>query len=161
MRKPSSMTRESHDSLSALLLVLGGRVRHRPRGSLAEQFERGKIGPFRPNTGPFRDTFVAEHWRPGGGRKNRMPHNRAEVEGADSPDIWLPMLERHAVQFLVLDPHTDEALVRLVRSRPGWRVEFDDGKAVVLARSEPTEARGAHRAEAPVGGRASQRQGSE
>jgi hypothetical protein len=49
------------------------------------------------------------------------------------------MLDQHGVQFLVLDPLTDGELLRLVRSRPGWSVDFDDGKAVVLARPEPTE----------------------
>ena len=90
-----------------------------------------------------------------------MPCDHAEEEAAESADIWLPMLDRHGVQLLVLDPRTDGELVRLVRSRPGWSVDFDDGKAVVLARSEPTEARGKHGAEAPRGGRVSQRQSSE
>ena len=90
-----------------------------------------------------------------------MPYDQREVEAAESADIWLPMLDRHGVQFLVLDPRTDGELVRLVRSRPGWSVDFDDGKAVVLARTEPMQARCNHRAEAPRGGQIGQRQSSE
>jgi hypothetical protein len=52
---------------------------------------------------------------------------------------WLGIIEEHSVQFLVLDPHTDSALVGLFRSQPRWTVDFEDEEAVLFARTDAVQ----------------------
>jgi hypothetical protein len=50
---------------------------------------------------------------------------------------WLAIFDAYGVQFLVLDAVQDGDLLHLVRSRPGWAVDFQDKDGVLLARSQP------------------------
>jgi hypothetical protein len=50
-------------------------------------------------------------------------------------ETWLMDLERLGVQFLVLDIQRDEGLVQAARSNPSWIVDFEDGQAVLFART--------------------------
>lgn len=59
-----------------------------------------------------------------------MPHLRETGAAED----WLKVFNEYEVQFLVLDPHSDSDMVKLVRSQPGWQVDFEDGEAIIFAR---------------------------
>jgi hypothetical protein len=48
---------------------------------------------------------------------------------------WLATFDAHGVQFLVLDIRHDGDLLQLVRSEPGWAVDFQDTDAVLLTRT--------------------------
>jgi hypothetical protein len=47
----------------------------------------------------------------------------------------LATLDTYGVQFLILDKERDRTLLQLVRSRPGWTVDFEDTESVLFARS--------------------------
>ena len=47
---------------------------------------------------------------------------------------WPGELDRHGVQFVVLDLAVDSDLVERFHSEPGWAVDFDDGEAIIFAR---------------------------
>lgn len=47
---------------------------------------------------------------------------------------WLAALDTYDVQFLILDKKRDATLLQLVRSRPGWTVDFEDNEAVLFTR---------------------------
>jgi hypothetical protein len=46
----------------------------------------------------------------------------------------LAALDTHGVQFLILNKERDGTLLQLVRSRPGWAVDFEDTESVLFAR---------------------------
>jgi hypothetical protein len=50
-------------------------------------------------------------------------------------DSWLTVLDRHRVQFLILDKELDSTLMSLVRSQPGWAVDFENEVSVLFSRS--------------------------
>ena len=47
---------------------------------------------------------------------------------------WLAALDTHGVQFLILDKERDGTLLQLVRSRPGWILDFEDNESVLFTR---------------------------
>jgi hypothetical protein len=47
---------------------------------------------------------------------------------------WLAALDRYGVQFLVVDKQRDGALLDLVRSQPGWSIDFEDGDSALFRR---------------------------
>jgi hypothetical protein len=47
---------------------------------------------------------------------------------------WLEVFDAYGVQFLVLGSQADSDLVDLFRSRPDWKVDFEDGEAIIFAR---------------------------
>ncbi|MGD9047264.1 MAG: hypothetical protein PVF77_04375 [Anaerolineae bacterium] len=47
---------------------------------------------------------------------------------------WLATLDTHGVQFLILDKERDATLLQLVRSRPGWIIDFEDNESVLFTR---------------------------
>jgi hypothetical protein len=49
-------------------------------------------------------------------------------------DGWLAVLDRYRVQHLILDKERDDRLLSLVRSRPGWAVDFEDEASVLFIR---------------------------
>jgi hypothetical protein len=49
---------------------------------------------------------------------------------------WVEVLDGYGVQFLVLDVHSDSELVELFQSQHRWTVDFQDGEAVIFARTE-------------------------
>jgi len=53
-------------------------------------------------------------------------------------DGWPSVLDRYGVQYLILDKDRDDKLLSLVRARPGWSVEFEDGTSVLFTRLELT-----------------------
>jgi hypothetical protein len=50
------------------------------------------------------------------------------------PEHWLATLDSHGVRFLILDKERDGSLLDLVRSRPGWTVDFEDTESVLFTR---------------------------
>jgi hypothetical protein len=50
------------------------------------------------------------------------------------PDQWLAVLDAYAVQFLIVDKQRDRSLLDLIRSRPDWDIDFEDGDAAVFSR---------------------------
>jgi hypothetical protein len=48
---------------------------------------------------------------------------------------WSSVLDRYGVQYLILDKERDGGLLSLVRTRPGWAVDFEDGASVLFVRS--------------------------
>jgi hypothetical protein len=57
-----------------------------------------------------------------------------EETGLDTD--WLGVFDEYGVGFLILGPHTDGDLVNLLRSQPGWRIDFEDTEAVLFARAD-------------------------
>jgi hypothetical protein len=50
-------------------------------------------------------------------------------------DSWLAVLDGYRVQFLILDKELDGTLMSLVRSQPGWTVDFENEVSVLFSRS--------------------------
>jgi hypothetical protein len=50
-------------------------------------------------------------------------------------DSWLAVLDGYRVQFLILDKELDSTLMSLVRSQPGWTVDFENEVSVLFSRS--------------------------
>jgi hypothetical protein len=50
-------------------------------------------------------------------------------------DSWLVALDRYRVQFLILDKELDSTLMSLIRSQPGWAVDFENEVSVLFSRS--------------------------
>ena len=48
---------------------------------------------------------------------------------------WLAVLDRYAVQYLILDKERDGGLLSRVRARTGWVVDFEDEASVLYSRS--------------------------
>jgi hypothetical protein len=58
--------------------------------------------------------------------------------GAGDPvaqDDRLALFDRQNVRFVILNLLEDNDLVRLLRSRPEWTVDFEDADAVIFARA--------------------------
>ncbi len=65
-----------------------------------------------------------------------MLQNQAGQLETATAEYWATVLDAHGVQFAVLDACSDRKLLHLLQSRPEWTVDFDDGKAVILAHVE-------------------------
>ncbi|MDY6874829.1 MAG: hypothetical protein SWK90_01300 [Chloroflexota bacterium] len=52
-----------------------------------------------------------------------------------SVENWPRVFDELGVQFLVLDRHSDNDLLDLFRSQPGWALDFEDEETVIFARS--------------------------
>jgi hypothetical protein len=48
-------------------------------------------------------------------------------------DHWLRLFEKEQVQFIVLNRHDDDDLVKAIYSQPEWIVDFEDDQAVIFA----------------------------
>jgi hypothetical protein len=56
----------------------------------------------------------------------------------------LATLDTYGVQFLILDKERDRTLLQLIRSRPGWALDFEDTESVLFTRIQaPQGARAA------------------
>lgn len=64
-----------------------------------------------------------------------MASKQTGARGTDSSPDWSAVLESHTVQFLILDTDRDRDLYEMVRSQPGWRIDFRDGQSILLART--------------------------
>ncbi|MGD9318072.1 MAG: hypothetical protein PVG56_14640 [Anaerolineae bacterium] len=63
-----------------------------------------------------------------------MSREQAPTRRHGRLERWLAALDTHGVQFLILDKERDGPLLQLVRSRPGWTVDFEDKESVLFAR---------------------------
>ena len=61
-----------------------------------------------------------------------MSQDQAPTRTAGQLDQWLAALDRYGVQFLVVDKRRDGALLDLIRSRPGWGIDFEDEESVLF-----------------------------
>ena len=59
---------------------------------------------------------------------------RVEPEGGRL-DGWLSVLDQYGVRYLILNKKRDGGLLSLVRTRPGWVVDFEDEASVLFTRS--------------------------
>ena len=91
----------------------------------------GDLGP----TGQERDSRQGLNL-PGALERCHMPGDQAARVRAGRHENWLAILEAYGVQYLVLDIHRDRDLLQLVRSRPGWTVDFKEGETVLFARTQ-------------------------
>ena len=53
--------------------------------------------------------------------------------GWTSGQDWLEQLDEAGVEFVIVDPHSDADLLRVLRSQADWTVDFEDAEAVVFA----------------------------
>jgi hypothetical protein len=53
--------------------------------------------------------------------------------GGDVVD-WPALFEQENVRFVILDWRTDSDLVRMLRRRQGWMVDFEDKESVIFMR---------------------------
>ena len=63
-----------------------------------------------------------------------MSPQQAHARKYSRPERWLAALDTYGVQFLILDKERDGSLLDLVRSRPGWTVDFEDTESVLFTR---------------------------
>ena len=64
-----------------------------------------------------------------------MSQNGGPTQLGSRFDGWMAVLERYSVQYLILDKERDGKYLSLVRSRPGWTVDFEDEASVLFSRS--------------------------
>jgi hypothetical protein len=50
---------------------------------------------------------------------------------------WLDQLDDYGVEFVILDLDDDCDLVEVLHIQASWIVDFQDGKAVIFARTTP------------------------
>ena len=62
-----------------------------------------------------------------------MPQNHSVTQEIDMGKDWRGTFDKHDVQFLVLDRHSDSDLLSIFRSQSGWMVDFEDEEAVIFA----------------------------
>ena len=63
-----------------------------------------------------------------------MSQHEPVAQGIAQRDSWLAVLDRHRVQYVVLDKERDSGLMSLVRSQPGWTVDFESEASVLFSR---------------------------
>ena len=63
-----------------------------------------------------------------------MSQQEGSTQAGGRFDGWLAVLELHRVQYLILNKERDGNLLSLVRARPGWSVDFEDGTSVLPSR---------------------------
>jgi hypothetical protein len=63
-----------------------------------------------------------------------MPDGDAVVAETRPYAGWLSTLDAYGVQFLALDRRRDGKMLRLIRSQPGWAVDFEDQEGVLFVR---------------------------
>lgn len=84
-------------------------------------------------------------------QRSKAPNSRTETQPAEAEprlarlcrkvrrygrlECWLAALDTYGVQLLILDKERDATLLQLVRSRPGWTVDFEDNESVLFTRS--------------------------
>ena len=61
------------------------------------------------------------------------------AQGTGLNEDWSAVPDEHGVQFLVLDRHSDNDLLKLFQSQPGWAVDFEDGEAVIFVRADSAQ----------------------
>jgi hypothetical protein len=69
-----------------------------------------------------------------------MRQNQNFRPGSRRRERWLATLDDYRVQYLVLDAYRDHRLLRAIRSRPEWTIDFEDGASVLLVRSQTRDA---------------------
>jgi hypothetical protein len=66
-----------------------------------------------------------------------MPGNQGRAPAITDWARWLAVLDQYRVEYLILDPRHDGALLAAASRHPAWTVDYDDGESVLLARSSP------------------------
>ena len=69
----------------------------------------------------------------------RMSEREPLPQGVARRDSWLAALDRHRVQFVVLDKERDGTLMSLVRSQSDWTVDFENEVSVLFSRGPAEE----------------------
>jgi len=72
-----------------------------------------------------------------------VARDQAPARRSGRLESWLTALDTHGVQFLILDKQRDRRLLKLVRSRPGWAVDFEDRESVLFTRIRTPQGAGA------------------
>ena len=60
---------------------------------------------------------------------------RRGARDAAAEGDWLALFDRQNVRFVILNLLEDSDLVKLLRSQPGWMVDFEDADDVIFARA--------------------------
>ena len=68
-----------------------------------------------------------------------MSQNGDRMQLGGRFDGWLAVLDQYRVQHLILDKERDGRLLSLVRTRPGWAVDFEDEASVLFSRTGKAE----------------------
>lgn len=53
---------------------------------------------------------------------------------------WLELFDRYGVRFLALDRQSDRTLVELVRERPEWTLDLQEGDSLLFVRTDLAQA---------------------
>ncbi len=64
-----------------------------------------------------------------------MGRDQSVGQEAGRQEDWLALFDAYGVQYVALDRSDDRELMALLRSESGWRVDFEDGEAVLFVRS--------------------------
>lgn len=64
-----------------------------------------------------------------------MSNEHVDTQSIGPDERWPAILDRYGVQFLVLDIDRDSDLLQVIRTQPGWTVDFKDSASVVFARA--------------------------
>jgi len=65
-----------------------------------------------------------------------MLQHHTVAQGTGVNENWPQVLDEYGVQFLVLDCRSDADLLEMFRSQPAWTIDFEDGEAVIFARTD-------------------------
>jgi len=65
-----------------------------------------------------------------------MIQNHSVAQETGIYEDWLAVFREYGVQFVTLDRDTDSDLLELLRSQPGWTVDFEDREAVLFIRAD-------------------------
>ncbi len=64
-----------------------------------------------------------------------MKGTKTHAPAAGGSARWLTLLDTYQVQYLILDARHDRALLQAAGRHPAWKVDYDDGESVLLARA--------------------------
>ena len=64
-----------------------------------------------------------------------MKGTKTDAPAADGSARWLALLDSYQVQYLILNAGQDRALLQAAGRHPAWKVDYDDGESVLLARA--------------------------
>jgi hypothetical protein len=71
-----------------------------------------------------------------------MSNEHVDAQRVGLNESWPAILDRYNVQFLVLDIDRDSDLLQVIRTQPGWTVDFKNNASVVFARAGAVRAFG-------------------
>ena len=68
-------------------------------------------------------------------KEEAMGRDQSVGQEAGGQEDWLALFDAYGVQYVALDRRADRELMELLRSEPRWRVDFEDGEAVLFVLS--------------------------